>query len=139
MKARGWKWSQATVWSVEKGERPLRLAEAEDIRVILGTLWSLTMEDADTRVAIATRQMARADEDLREAVRGFLSARLDLKFCAEDPDVSTGIAAHVQDWLARDPVDVVRTVQLEDEIKDEADAKLHEALDADHGQHPEAS
>lgn len=35
MRARGWKWSQATVWSVEKGERPLRLAEAMDLSEIL--------------------------------------------------------------------------------------------------------
>lgn len=37
MKAKGWKWSQSTVWSVEAGERPLRLAEARDLAEILGT------------------------------------------------------------------------------------------------------
>jgi hypothetical protein len=37
MRQRGWRWSQATVWSVEKGERPLRLAEAEDLATVLGT------------------------------------------------------------------------------------------------------
>lgn len=36
MRERGYKWSQATVWAVERGERPLRLAEADDLRVILG-------------------------------------------------------------------------------------------------------
>lgn len=35
MKAKGWKWSQSTVWSVEKGDRPLRLREASDLAVIL--------------------------------------------------------------------------------------------------------
>ncbi|UTT52311.1 helix-turn-helix domain-containing protein [Microbacterium maritypicum] len=35
MRGRGWKWSQATVWSIEKGERPLRLAEAVDVAWIL--------------------------------------------------------------------------------------------------------
>ncbi|MEV4689448.1 helix-turn-helix domain-containing protein [Microbacterium sp. LWH3-1.2] len=35
MRARGFKWSQATVWSVEKGERPLRLTEAEGLGVVL--------------------------------------------------------------------------------------------------------
>lgn len=28
MRAAGFKWSQATVWSVESGERPLRISEA---------------------------------------------------------------------------------------------------------------
>lgn len=36
MRERGWKWSQATVWSVEKGERPLRLLEAGDLADVLG-------------------------------------------------------------------------------------------------------
>lgn len=35
MKERGLKWSQATVWNVERGERPLRLAEA---RVLVDVL-----------------------------------------------------------------------------------------------------
>ena len=35
MKQVGYKWSQATVWSVEKGERPLRLSEAEELGKIL--------------------------------------------------------------------------------------------------------
>src|SRR5690625_3142015 len=34
--AGGHKWSQATVWSVEKGQRPLRLTEAIDLARILG-------------------------------------------------------------------------------------------------------
>ena len=36
MRHRGWRWSQATVWSVETGRRPLRLAEARDLAEILG-------------------------------------------------------------------------------------------------------
>lgn len=35
MREKGWKWAQATAWNVEKGERPLRLAEAEDLAAIL--------------------------------------------------------------------------------------------------------
>ena len=35
MRERGHKWSQATVWSVEKGERPLRLAEADSLAQML--------------------------------------------------------------------------------------------------------
>ncbi|WP_228266658.1 hypothetical protein [Ornithinimicrobium ciconiae] len=37
MRDRGHKWSQATVWSVEKGERPLRLMEAKDLADIFGS------------------------------------------------------------------------------------------------------
>lgn len=44
MRARGHRWSQATVWSVEKGDRPLKLDEAIDLaRVVecdVGQLWA---------------------------------------------------------------------------------------------------
>lgn len=36
MRERGHSWSQATVWSVEQGSRPLRLAEARDLARELG-------------------------------------------------------------------------------------------------------
>jgi hypothetical protein len=37
MREQGWgKWSQSTVWSVEKGDRPLRLLEAVDLARFLG-------------------------------------------------------------------------------------------------------
>lgn len=52
MKARGWKWSQATAWSVEKGDRPLRLSEALDVAEILGTPVSeLTRSGETVRIA----------------------------------------------------------------------------------------
>jgi len=35
MRERGWRWSQATVWAVESGERPLRITEAADVVEIL--------------------------------------------------------------------------------------------------------
>lgn len=35
MRELGFRWSQATVWAVEKGERPLRLAEAEGLGRVL--------------------------------------------------------------------------------------------------------
>ncbi|RJN32914.1 helix-turn-helix transcriptional regulator [Nesterenkonia natronophila] len=37
MSEQGFKWSQRTVWAVEKGERPLRLAEAQVLAKLLRT------------------------------------------------------------------------------------------------------
>lgn len=48
MRERGWKWAQATVWNLEKGERPLRLAEAEDLAEILRTEISRILESPET-------------------------------------------------------------------------------------------
>ncbi|WP_419775703.1 helix-turn-helix domain-containing protein [Microbacterium oxydans] len=36
MRDRGWKWSQATVWSIERGDRPLRWSEGVDMGALTG-------------------------------------------------------------------------------------------------------
>lgn len=36
MRELGWRWVQPTVWSIEAGRRPLRLAEAADLADVLG-------------------------------------------------------------------------------------------------------
>ncbi|MFN3948024.1 helix-turn-helix domain-containing protein [Microbacterium sp.] len=35
MRDRGYEWTQATVWAIEKGRRPMRLAEAEALAALL--------------------------------------------------------------------------------------------------------
>lgn len=74
MRTRGWKWSQATVWAVEKGERPLRLAEAEDLVSILrqesplGADAVLLRDDIVTLVVLAHGRVLDAYDAIAEAV-----------------------------------------------------------------------
>jgi transcriptional regulator with XRE-family HTH domain len=138
MKERGWKWSQATVWAIEKGERPLRLAESEDIKAVLGTLWSLTMEDADTQVVSCNAWMYRANQQLEAAVREYLEAQMNLEVAVKQDGVSPRIAELAAGWLESSPQDVAHEVQLQDEIASEADEKMSEAVGARRGKHPEA-
>lgn len=77
MRVAGHRWSQATVWSVEKGDRPLRLIEAVDAAEVLSAtvddLWSpselaaasRSLHDATTRLAFVRDQLQRWDETLR--------------------------------------------------------------------------
>ncbi|WP_417374126.1 hypothetical protein [Glutamicibacter protophormiae] len=51
MRQRGFKWSQATVWDVERGKRPLRLIEALEVVAVLNkpgvtveSLWAVPTE-----------------------------------------------------------------------------------------------
>lgn len=46
MRKKGFRWSQATVWAVEKGERPLRLAEAEAIGQVLDVQFHLLLRSS---------------------------------------------------------------------------------------------
>lgn len=81
MRAAGFDWAQATVWSVEKGKRPVRLAEAEALVDIFGVELSDLLNFASTYVLSgAITQLvsleveleaiaSRYEQQLREAVR----------------------------------------------------------------------
>lgn len=62
----GWKWSQTTVWSVEQGKRPLRLAEAEDlVRVLaLQSIVSITAPAGEFEYLATRAQLQQAQREL---------------------------------------------------------------------------
>lgn len=80
-----WRWSQATVWALEKGERPLRLAEARDLATVLGVSveslldptpanpdqdWdsvAASLFDAERELEHAQTDLEAAQEDVRQA------------------------------------------------------------------------
>lgn len=77
MRERGWKWSQATVWSVERGTRPLRYLEAIDLAEILGTEALVFAADAPTlieRTHAASRQIAKARDAASRAFTELLAS-----------------------------------------------------------------
>jgi hypothetical protein len=82
MRARGWKWSQATVWAIEKGERPLRLAEADDLADVLGDsfhgAYSLLRDPDSIAVEVELGRVRQAHATLVEAMRHYEQARLAL-------------------------------------------------------------
>lgn len=93
MRQRGWKWSQATVWSVEKGERPLRLLEAGDLADILG----VQIEDffGDRAAARQEAEFRRlqgqvydAAMHIRRATERLLAARSELRDWADSVGIS---------------------------------------------------
>ena len=77
MRQRGWRWSQATVWSVEKGDRPLRLAEAEDLAAVLGTVsvHSFLTEPVGAHIQQGVRRVTNAYRAIVESVWECLDAQ----------------------------------------------------------------
>lgn len=75
MRAAGYKWSQATVWAVEKGERPLRLSEAEALSKALG---------ASVLSMLIPSKESEALQDLHEALARLMDADLRLGEAAAD-------------------------------------------------------
>lgn len=70
MKSRGHKWSQSTVWSVERGDRAVRLAEAEDLAEAL---------DVEVGALLADNEDVEQERWLMAAVRKMDSARRSLQ------------------------------------------------------------
>lgn len=81
MRKDGFKWSQATVWSIEKGERPLRLSEAIALTRILkrGLAHFLTVnrQEADLKEAVWTTR--NAGRDVANKVDVYLDAQANLR------------------------------------------------------------
>jgi len=77
MRRRGWRWSQATVWSVEKGDRALRLAEAEDLAEVLGTVsvHSFLTEPVGAHIQQGVRRVTNAYRAIVESVWECLDAQ----------------------------------------------------------------
>lgn len=106
MRERGWKWSQATVWSVEKGERPLRLAEASDLASVLGErLDRFLVPPAEALVEQQLHKVTRQADDLRRAMFVLQDYRFDLARMVTDGYTHW---AHTNDVEDLDPALVKR-------------------------------
>jgi hypothetical protein len=118
MTERGWKWSQSTVWSVETGERPLRLAEAEDLATILSS--DVRQLGTDTGVANMMeklRQVSSARSDLEKAILDYGNRQAELAHMADsmdfiDPESSAAYRAMVEEKLSPSPEDVVNEIRV---------------------------
>jgi len=80
MREYGWKWSQPTVAAIEKGERGLKLAEAEALVAILRleNVEELLDRPIDTLIFNARERMTREGEAIMAAARRFYDAQLSL-------------------------------------------------------------
>ena len=116
MRERGWRWAQATVWNVEKGERPLRLAEAEDLASILGVgLYAFTASEPALAFSEKLRAMSDSRARLMEATEDFLKCQWELAAYADaasrvgaDVDLS-----EVEDWLKETPLAVFKLILIQ--------------------------
>lgn len=81
MKDRGWQWTPTTASKVEKGERPIRLAEAPDLADLLDTTVEGFLVDPLARLlaSITVEDLARREEQAEATMRvSLLSAERDV-------------------------------------------------------------
>lgn len=119
MRERGWKWSQATVWSVEKGERPLRLAEAEDLASVLGThLSTLTGTPIEAQIQGFMHHASAAYRGIADLTAEFLEVQMNLNYTVEQARDAglqlRPVQANAGGWLEDNmPEDAVEVGRLE--------------------------
>lgn len=128
MKGRGWKWSQATVWSVEKGDRPLRLAEAHDLAAVLNvSVLHFTRTPPVVAVDIRSQELATAHDVLIQAVKSYRSAQFRLATAADDAQRSGErlpadgeLVLNRLEWTIEDVVRSVRArIAADERLNDE--------------------
>lgn len=132
MKELGHKWSQATVWAVEKGDRALKLAEGRDLAMILGvSVLDLLEDQAGSDAYVWTRRElaegGRSADQLIDALVEW-SARRERLFNAgkwlEDPGNRQQIPESKRDALSREVLDFANMT-----LKDIVDVVLSNGWD----------
>ncbi|MCS6521367.1 hypothetical protein [Curtobacterium citreum] len=93
MRELGWRWSQTTVWKVESGERPLRLAEAMDLEQVLGSELQVAADAEQAAIAVARAEFRRALAELQQAAARYEASRARLQSVAGTHEVLLGLSA----------------------------------------------
>ena len=111
MRHRGHRWAQATVWAVEKGERPLRFTEAQDLCLILGVdLPDLAMTPGNVALRSAVERATRAGRDLAVAVSAFVSMQYVVRDLLEE-------AGEEADPTIKEEAEEVAALTLDEAVK----------------------
>lgn len=126
MREYGWKWSQATVWSVEKGERPLRLAEAEDLASILEVFAHVfSMDESASKLQERMRVVSGLNRQFEKMVGDYGHALFELALVADDyEDMPSGLREGVEDWLRNTPSRILNDLTVADLFRAEAEHKI---------------
>lgn len=117
MRERGHKWSQSTVWSIEKGERPVRLTEAEDLAKVLQLRDPLDLLVSKPAVSVRDARRAfgmavvQAIPHLKEAIAVGQQLRSLLSDPAFDPsEVDPIVLKDAREYAEVDVLDYMRAV-----------------------------
>lgn len=86
MKERGWRWSQPTLASIEQGERPLKLDEADALVELLGLrdVTDLTSNSDEHLAQMRLEQLDRATRQLEEAAAHYLRTQFSLAYTLDE-------------------------------------------------------
>lgn len=116
MRDRGHRWSQATVWSVEKGDRPLKLTEAADLADICEKhVVDLTRDLASARLREAWRESGIHLGLMENHLEAFLRAQDQVRMLLEEGEYGADLVEMAEAVLRVDLIKGVTTRMADQE------------------------
>ena len=135
MADRGFGFSQATIWKIESGQRPVRASELVALADSLGILspTSLTYKPDATRYKVqleqANRNAQHAYETLREAAAGYLEAQVVLVVAArEAQDAGLAVTELHTSWLDTPAEEAVIQARVEADQEAERSEQVNDEI-----------
>jgi transcriptional regulator with XRE-family HTH domain len=136
MTDRGFGFSQATIWKIEQGKRPVKISEMVGLGAALGLLsWStLTDEPASARheaqMERAHRGAAEAYRQLKHAVKAYLEAQIQVSLAAREAyDAGVTVTTLWTGWLDIPAEQVAIEARIEDYEDDAVHERIADAVD----------
>lgn len=137
MSERGFGFSQATIWKIESGQRPVKISEAVALSEALELpRWrSLTEEPEVSRhyadLAQANRLTGQAYDALKAAAALYLKAQIDLSFAVRTAqDAGLTVTELYTSWLDVPAEKVIIEARVESAHEDEDRMREHEEVNA---------
>ena len=136
MADRGFGFSQATIWKIESGQRPVRASEllalADSLEVM--SIMSLTSEPGAARHHVQLQQANRnaydAYETLKEAAAAYLQAQFELVFAAREAhDDGVTVTERHTSWLRIPAEQAVIEARIETDQEDAQAQQVDDAVD----------
>lgn len=146
MRDAGYKWSQSTVWAVEQGTRPLKLAEASVLAKILDTSVDFLLSPTQIRGLLqagehTARELKDAEEHLDQAVDDYIEKWARVRNMSREilDESLDDWAESMRDQAALNAVKRMYVNLSQSSKLREIAAKLHEMEERIYGEHQETS
>lgn len=136
MTARGFGFSQATVWKIEQNKRPVRLGEATALAAALQVpRWRSLIAEPDqfrhgTNIDGANRWAGAAYHQVKAAAADYVEAQLNLAVVIREvTDAGYEVPEFRRAWLDQPPERAVLEARVEAEHRDQDAEHIHEEVE----------
>jgi transcriptional regulator with XRE-family HTH domain len=132
----GFAFSQATIWKIEQGKRPVKISEAVALADAVDVpRWrDLTIEPDSSRIQAdvdrAGRAAYNAYEQIRAAAAAYIQAQLELSYAIRTARAAgVPVASPASSWLENPPEQAVLEARVAGELDDEHRQQIQDSVD----------